>query len=77
MKKNEKAPGVGAPETQGVMPKINIAHSYYITLVMAVTTAIAGMNIKDLWSGIVTMLCALVTIWLVYETVGGFEDDGV
>ena len=50
-------------------------HNYYITLVMAVTTALACWRITDVWSGVIALLCTMITIWMVYETVGGMEDE--
>ena len=50
-------------------------HNYYITLVMAVTTALACWRITDVWSGVIALLCTMITIWMVYDYVGGLEDD--
>lgn len=50
-------------------------HNYYITIMMAVTTAIASLHIDDLWSGIIAALCTMITIWMVYEEVGGLDDE--
>lgn len=51
---------------------------FWMTVLMAVTTLIAGWHIIDIWSGAVTLLCALVTIWLVDEGVKvyGAVDSG-
>lgn len=38
---------------------------------MCVTTLIAGWHIRDLWSGIVALLCGLITIGMVWEVIGG------
>lgn len=53
----------------------SLSHSYYITILMGITTVIAGLNITGIWSGIVALLCSMVTIWMVYDYVGGLEDD--
>ena len=53
----------------------SLSHSYYITILMGITTVIAGWNITGIWSGVVALLCAMVTIWMVYDYVGGLEDD--
>lgn len=45
--------------------------TYSITLLMCVTTLIAGWHIRDLWSGIVALLCGLITIGMVWEVIGG------
>lgn len=79
MKNNKKTPDVGASEVQrknAVMSKINSC-SYYITILMAITTVISAWNIMNLWSGMVTALCAVITIWQIYELVGGMDDDGI
>lgn len=51
---------------------------FWMTVLMAVTTLISGWHITGIWSGIVTILCALVTIWLVDEGVKvyGAVDSG-
>lgn len=47
---------------------------YYITFLMAVTSIIAGWHIKDAWSGVVALMCALITIWMVWNLTGGISD---
>lgn len=47
------------------------SHEYYITILMTVTSLIAGWHIKDVWSGIIALLCSLVTLWLVWDITGG------
>lgn len=79
MKSNKKTPDVGASEAQrknAVMSKIN-SFLYYITILMAITTVISAWNIMNLWNGMVTALCAVITIWQIYEIVGGMDDDGI
>lgn len=51
---------------------------FLMTVLMVVTTLIAGWHIIDIWSGAVTLLCALVTMWLVDEgaKVYGAVDSG-
>lgn len=51
---------------------------FWMTVLMAVTTLISGWHITGIWSGVVTILCALVTIWLVDEGVKvyGAVDSG-
>lgn len=51
---------------------------FLMTVLMVVTTLIAGWHIIDIWSGAVTLLCALVTIWLADEgaKVYGAVDSG-
>lgn len=45
---------------------------------MTVITLIASWHITDIWSGIVAMLCGLVTIWIVAEEIKvyGKPDSG-
>ena len=50
---------------------------YYITLLLCITTTIAGWNIHDLWSGIIAALCGVITIWLSWITMGGIKHDGI
>lgn len=47
---------------------------YYITLIIGITTIIAGLNINGLWSGVVTALCAIATLLMIYDEVGGFDE---
>lgn len=56
--------------------KLNVSirkHLYYITFVLCITTIIAGWNIHDLQSGIVTALCGIVTFWLNWIITGGMK----
>lgn len=46
---------------------------YCITILMAIATVISGWHITDVWTGVVTMICAVVTVLLVNEIIGGFE----
>ena len=48
-------------------------HLYFTTWVMVFTTLIAGWHITDVWTGLVTALCGLVTIVLTNEIVGGLK----
>lgn len=48
---------------------------YCITILMMIATVISGWNITGLWSGIVTMICAVCTVMLVNEITGGIEYD--
>ena len=45
------------------------ADMFRMTVLMAVTTIISAWHITDIWSGVVTILCISVTIWLVDEGV--------
>ena len=69
MTRNKREPLCGHTETQNKEDvQVNIK-DYYITILMAVTTIIAGWHIVDVWSGLVTMLCGLVTIGLFDEAI--------
>lgn len=52
----------------------SLSFDYYITILMTVTTLIAGWHIHDVWSGIITMLCGTITLLLSFHTVGGVKD---
>lgn len=62
MTTNKKEPLCGHTETQNKEDvQVNIK-DYYITILMAVTTIIAGWHIVDVWSGVVTMLCGCCAV---------------
>ena len=45
------------------------ADMFCMTCLMTITTIIAGWNITCVWSGIVTLICGMVTMWFVREEV--------
>lgn len=45
------------------------ADMFRMTCLMTITTIIAGWNITCAWSGIVTLICGMVTMWFVREEV--------
>ena len=75
--KKKGAHDVGA--SKGSKENAKISHYlgilYYTTFFMTITTLIAGWHIEDVWDGIVTALCGLVTIWLSFATIGGLKND--
>lgn len=76
MNEMRKAPDAVTPKGSKKSEECPITgHNYYITLVMAVTTALACWRITDVWSGVIALLCTMITIWMVYETVGGMKDE--
>lgn len=80
MRKIRKASDVGASRgvnerSKNVYQNDCSTHLHYITWLSAATTIIASWHITDIWSGIVALLCSMVTIWMVYDYVGGLEDD--
>lgn len=71
MNKTRKAPDVGASKgSRKATISQSFSHSYYITILMGMTTVIAGWNITGVWSGIVALLCAMATVGLFYESIG-------
>ena len=54
-----------------------LKHVYYITLLMAITTIIAGWHIDGVWDGIITILLGIATIWMSFLTIGGFKNDRI
>lgn len=75
MTNRKRVPGVGAPKDSCKDTTISqyLSNFYYITIIMAVTTLIAGWHIDNVWDGIVTMICGMVTIWMSYVTARGFK----
>lgn len=45
------------------------ADMFRMTVLMAVTTLISGWHITGIWSGIVTLICGMVTLWFMREEV--------
>lgn len=71
MNKTRKAPdAVTSKGSRKATISQSLSHSYYITILMGMTTVIAGWNITGIWSGIVALLCAMVTVGLFYESIG-------
>lgn len=75
MKEYNKASDVGTSEANEKGAELSSnSLRYYITVIMGITTIIAGLNISGLWSGVVTALCAIATLMMIYDEVGGFDD---
>lgn len=65
MGRREKASDVGASKAGGkkdIEISLKLRHAEYITWILTLTTIIAGWNISDIWSGIVTTLLGIMTI---------------
>lgn len=79
MKEIKKTSDALSSEVQrkNVLPPKGFRHMYYITALLAITTVIAGTHITDIWSGIISMMCAVATIWSMNISVGGLDDDGI
>lgn len=76
MKNEKRAPLVAASKgSKNNLYPVRIVPLYCITGLLALTTIIAGWHIVDVWSGIVTMLCGTLTVWLVNTLIGGMEDE--
>lgn len=72
MTENEKrAPVAGTTKS----PNEYINSLYFITWLMVIATLISGWNIKDVWSGVVTVICGVVTMALTRELIGGKRND--
>lgn len=78
MSKTKRAPIAATIKGSKVTESpVRCPHWHFITGLMLVTTLIAEWNIKDVWSGIVALMCGLITIAMVMERVGGFEDETI
>ena len=47
---------------------------FRLTCLMMITTIIAGWNITSVWSGIVTLICGMVTLWFMREEVRAYGE---
>ena len=50
------------------------ADMFGLTCLMMITTIIAGWNITSVWSGIVTLICGMVTLWFMREEVRAYGE---
>ena len=74
MSKNKRASVVAA--TKGSISTespVRCPHWHFITGMMVITTLIAEQCITGFWSGIVALLCAITTIGMVMDYLGGNE----
>ena len=74
MSKNERASVAGT--TKGSISTespVRCPHWHFITGLMLITTLIAEQCITGFWSGIVALLCAITTIGMVMDYLGGNE----
>lgn len=55
--------------------KVNISKKKAVFGMVTVASYISVMNIKDLWSGIISMLCTVAMFILISDIVGDFEDE--
>jgi hypothetical protein len=74
MRNIEKAPAVGATGASKKDTKMSKTTIHFITVMMALATVIAGWNIVDVWSGVVTALCGLSTLGL-FWSIYGIEEE--
>ena len=47
---------------------------FRLTCLMMITTIIAGWNITSVWSGIVTLICGMVTLLFMREEVRAYGE---
>ena len=74
MSKNERASVAGT--TKGSISTespVRCPHWHFSTTLMVITTLIAEQCITGFWSGIVALLCAITTIGMVMDYLGGNE----
>lgn len=50
------------------------ADMFRMTVLMAVTTLISGWHITGIWSGVVTLICSMVTLWFMREEVRAYGE---
>ena len=76
MMMNEKEKSLSCRQTgEALKQESEALNGYYITIFSGITSMIACANITGLWSGVIAMLCTMIAIWMVYEKVGGMEDE--
>lgn len=74
MSKNERASVVAATKGSNITESpVRCPHWHFITGLMTITTLIAEQCITGFWSGIVALLCAITTIGMVMDYLGGNE----
>lgn len=78
MSKNERASVAATTKGSNITESpVRCPHWHFITGIMTITTLIAEQCITGFWSGMVALLCALITIGMMFESIGGFEDETV
>ena len=78
MSKNERASVAGT--TKGSISTespVRCPHWHFITGMMTITTLIAEQCITGFWSGMVALMCALITLGMLMDGIGGFDDEAV
>ena len=74
MSKNERASVVAATKgSKSTESPVRCPHWHFSTTLMLITTLIAEQCIIGFWSGIVALLCAITTIGMVMDYLGGNE----
>ena len=75
MSKNERASVVAATKGSNITESpVRCPHWHFITGMMTITTLIAEQCITGFWSGMVALMCAISTILMVMDGIGGRED---
>lgn len=75
MSKNERASVVAATKGSNITESpVRCPHWHFITGMMTITTLIAEQCITGFWSGMVALMCAISTVLMVMDGIGGRED---
>lgn len=76
MSKNERASVVAATKGSKITESpVRCPHWHFITGMMAITTLIAEQCITGFWSGMVALMCAIITILMIMDGIGGMDDE--
>lgn len=76
MSKNERASVAATTKGSNITESpVRCPHWHFITGMMAITTLIAEQCITGFWSGMVALMCAISTVLMVMDGLGGREDD--
>lgn len=75
MSKNERASVAGTTKGSNITESpVRCPHWHFITGMMTITTLIAEQCITGFWSGMVALMCAISTVLMVMDGIGGRED---
>lgn len=76
MSKNERASVVAATKGSNITESpVRCPHWHFITGMMTITTLIAEQCITGFWSGMVALMCAISTVLMVMDGIGGMGDE--
>lgn len=75
MSKNERASVAATTKGSNITESpVRCPHWHFITGMMTITTLIAEQCITGFWSGMVALMCAISTVLMVMDGIGGRED---